>query len=147
MKNMNNDERLMSNAIAYAKQGSTPFGCVIADGDQIVSGAFNTVKSGKDPTAHAEVNAIRQLPPKYFGSATQLTLYTTCEPCPMCMGAIIFAGIGRVVYGVAIEDISLYFNQINIPAAEVADRGFGKIVVADNVLPAECLALLKKISG
>lgn len=144
---MNNDERLMHEAIARAKQGNTPFGCVIADVDQVVSGAFNTVKSDKDPTAHAEVNAIRQLPAGYFRNAASLTLYTTCEPCPMCMGAIIFAGIGRVVYGAAIEDISRYFNQINIPAAEVAGRGFEKIVVAGNVLRAECLALLKKISG
>jgi len=137
-------ERFMHDAIAMAKSGSTPFGCVIVLEDMTVAGAFNTVKAENDPTAHAEINAIRQLPVELKSQMGEMTLYTTCEPCPMCMGAILFAGVGAVVFGASIAEISRFYRQIHIPCKEIAERGFGNVQITGNVLEAECLVLLSK---
>ncbi len=134
----------MSEAIAVAINGNTPFGCVIVMDDDIVAQAFNTVKTDKDPTAHAEINAIRQLPAELKSQMAKMTLYSTCEPCPMCMGAILFAGIGKVVFGASIEDISRFYRQIHIPCKEVAERGFGNVEIIGSVMSDECKQLFVK---
>ena len=93
-------------AIAVSKRavanGNHPFGAVLADpAGTIVLEAENTVLTGHDVTGHAETNLVRlasgRSPEELGGS----TLYTSCEPCAMCSGAIYWAGIGRVVYGLA----------------------------------------------
>lgn len=142
----NPDKQFMSEAIGEAKNGKTPFGCAIVDKNEIVSMAHNTVKADHDPTAHAEMNAIRKLFKNKNFTPSALTLYTTCEPCPMCMSAIIFAGIGRVVFGVPISEISQYYKQIQLPSSEIAKLGFNKIEINGGVLHQECLALLKNRS-
>ncbi|MBE0639744.1 MAG: nucleoside deaminase [Bacteroidales bacterium] len=137
------DEQFMALAILEAKKGKTPFGCVIVSDNEIATRAHNTVKTDQDPTAHAEINAIRSLFKNKQLNPADLTLYTTCEPCPMCISATIFAGIGRVVFGVSITEISQYYRQITIPSIEITERGFSNIEVKGGVLYQECLALLK----
>jgi guanine deaminase len=82
-----------------------PFGAVIVRKNVIIASAHNEVLTNKDPTAHAEINAIRkasQVLNSY--DLSECTLYTTCEPCPMCLGAILWARIGRVYYVSTKED-------------------------------------------
>jgi guanine deaminase len=77
-----------------------PFGCVIVQGGTVVARGNNCVTSTNDPTAHAEVTAIREACRalnRY--SLEDCTLYTSCEPCPMCLAAIYWARIPRVFYG------------------------------------------------
>lgn len=76
-----------------------PFGCVIEKNGEIMGEAFNRVISANDPTAHAEVVAIRNAC-DHLGSfqLTGCSLYTTCEPCPMCLGAIYWARPERIYY-------------------------------------------------
>jgi len=80
--------------------GGGPFGAVIVKDGEIISSACNTVTLDNDPTAHAEVNAIRK--------ACSLTrnfkldgcvVYSSCEPCPMCLSALYWAGVKRIYYG------------------------------------------------
>jgi guanine deaminase len=80
-------------------KGGGPFGAVIVKDGKILSESYNRVVLNKDPTAHAEVLAIREAAGR-LGShdLDECTLYTSCEPCPMCLGAIYWAGIKRVVY-------------------------------------------------
>lgn len=87
---------LAGNGIAY---GGGPFGAVITKDGKIISEAYNQVVLSNDPTAHAEILAIRQAA-KVLRShdLNKCTLYTSCEPCPMCLGAIYWAGINKVVY-------------------------------------------------
>ena len=87
-KNMSND---------YSKGG--PFGAVIVKDDKILCSAHNTVIQSKDPTAHAEINAIREAA-KILNThdLTGCTLYTSAEPCPMCLAAIIWSNIKIVYY-------------------------------------------------
>ena len=100
----------MTRAIELAKMGvdmnlGGPFGCVVVKDDIIIGEGNNRVTSTNDPTAHAEIVAIREAC-KALG-AFQLdgcTVYTSCEPCPMCLGAIYWARPERVFYACTRED-------------------------------------------
>ena len=82
-----------------------PFGTVIVKGDEIVGVGNNKVVSTNDPTAHAEVVAIREACKQLKSfQLSGCTLYTSCEPCPMCLGAIYWARPDRVVYACSRED-------------------------------------------
>lgn len=96
-------EQLMRRAIALSeesvKNGGGPFGAVIARGGEIVAEASNSVTLDNDPTAHAEVNCIRQAT-RLLGTfdLSGCDIYTSCEPCPMCLGAIYWAHLDRIFY-------------------------------------------------
>jgi|HubBroStandDraft_5_1064220.scaffolds.fasta_scaffold407158_1 tRNA(adenine34) deaminase len=104
--------------------------------------ALNNVAAEFDPSSHAEVRAIRLATKRLKKlSLGGYTLYTTCEPCPMCMSTALWAGLDRVVYGATIEDANRHFNQIQIPATEVAARSDMTCVVDGPFLRDECYAL------
>jgi tRNA(Arg) A34 adenosine deaminase TadA len=92
-------QRAIEIAIEGIDAGSGPFGAVIVKDDKIISESTNRVVLNSDPTAHAEILAIRQAASslKTF-DLDGCTLYTSCEPCPMCLGAIYWSGIKKVVY-------------------------------------------------
>jgi len=82
-----------------------PFGAVILKDGELIAKAHNRVVLSNDPTAHAEVNAIREASKKLDNfDLSGCVLYTTCMPCPMCMGAIMWARIECVYYGATEED-------------------------------------------
>jgi tRNA(Arg) A34 adenosine deaminase TadA len=85
-----------------------PFGAIVARGDRIVAEGFNQVTSANDPTAHAEVSAIRNAC-RTIGTFNLQghTLYTSCEPCPMCLGAIYWARLDTVYYANTREDAAV----------------------------------------
>ena len=85
-----------------------PFGAMIVKNGKVIATAHNEVLKSKDPTAHAEVNAIRkasQVLESFDLSGCEL--YTTCEPCPMCLGAIFWARITKVYFAATKEDAAL----------------------------------------
>lgn len=82
-----------------------PFGAVIVKDSQIIASAHNEVLKTNDPTAHAEMNAIREASKKLGRfDLSDCILYTTCQPCPMCLGAIFWARIKTVYYGATKDD-------------------------------------------
>lgn len=82
-----------------------PFGAVIIKDGKIIASAHNEVLKTKDSTAHAEMNAIRKACKKLDSfDLSGTTLYTTCQPCPMCLGAIFWARISNVYYGATKDD-------------------------------------------
>lgn len=100
---MDYDRKMIFRAIKIAKegirQGNGPFGAIITKNGTIVAEAVNRVTLDHDPTAHAEILAIRQAAKELRShNLENCTLYCSCEPCPMCFGAIYWAGITRVVY-------------------------------------------------
>ncbi len=100
---MENDKFFLNRAIEIAQKGimkgGGPFGTVIVKDNKIISEAFNRVVISNDPTAHAEILAIRQAASILQSrELDDCTLYSSCEPCPMCLGAIYWAGIKKVVY-------------------------------------------------
>ena len=82
------------------RNGGGPFGAVIVKDGEIIAGSSNSVTLDNDPTAHAEVNSIRQACRK-LGTfdLSGTVIYSSCEPCPMCLGAIYWARISRIYYG------------------------------------------------
>lgn len=98
------DKRWMREAIRLAdesvKNGGGPFGAVVVKDGELVAGSANSVNINNDPTAHAEVNAIRAACRKLNTfDLTGCVIYTSCEPCPMCLGAIYWAHIDCIYYG------------------------------------------------
>lgn len=95
----------MLEAIALSRKGvenneGGPFGCIVVKGDEIVGRGNNRVTSTNDPTAHAEVVAVRDACRNL--NTFQLEgceIYTSCEPCPMCLGALYWARVERIFYG------------------------------------------------
>ncbi len=98
------DERLMLAALDEARlagdSGDVPVGAVVAVGGVIVGKGHNRREVASDPTAHAEIEALRAASAaRASWRLSDATLYVTLEPCPMCAGALVNARIGRVVYG------------------------------------------------
>lgn len=104
---MNNHEYYMSKALDEAKkaleEGNPPFGCCLKIQNAIIL-SHNTSFTENDPTRHAELNAIRKLFAERKDDClnSDITLYTTVQPCVMCLGAISWAGIKKIVYGSSI---------------------------------------------
>ncbi|MBO0939640.1 nucleoside deaminase [Fibrella sp. HMF5335] len=120
------DKHFLRQAIALSREGMTtgqggPFGCIIVKDGQVVGQSANKVTSTNDPTAHAEVMAIRAACQHL--NSHQLdgcTLYTSCEPCPMCLGAIYWARPARVVYAAAHTDAAVAGFDDSFIYAELA---------------------------
>ncbi len=137
------DEEYMHLAIEKAregiKNGQTPFGaCIVKDG-KIISCVHNIVWQSTDITAHAEVYAIREACRKLnYVDLSGCTIYSTCEPCPMCFSAIHWAKISKIVYGARIEDaLDAGFNELTISNAAMKKIGRSSIEIIGDVLRAE----------
>ena len=106
----NTDMYFIEMAVDLARQGVAqneggPFGCVIVKDGQVIGRGNNKVISTHDPTAHAEVVAIRDACRQLNSHQLEgCTIYTSCEPCPMCLGAIYWARPDRIVYACTRED-------------------------------------------
>ena len=140
------DELFMRMAIAEAAQADFPFGAVIVRDGNVVAVGRNQGTSTNDPTAHGEMVAIRRFVAARPASELKgTTLYTSGEPCPMCMGAILWCGIGRVVFAASIEELATKIGQIMLTSRAVADAApFATISITGGVLSAEALALFSK---
>ena len=98
-------QRAVEIARTSVAEGGLPFGTVIVKDNRIVAEGVNQVTLKNDPTAHAEMVAIRQACQKLgVFELKECELYTSCEPCPMCLGAIYWARLSRVYYGSLAED-------------------------------------------
>ncbi len=115
-------ERVIETARINASNGGGPFAAAVVCNGEIVSLEANSVWSDKDPTAHAEVNAIRKAS-EQLGTIdlSHCELYTSCEPCPMCFGAIYWAHLGAVYFAANRKDAAdagfdddLIYREINL---------------------------------
>jgi tRNA(adenine34) deaminase len=95
-------KRAIELALAAEEQGNLPIGAVICLDGEIVGEGKNAIwYPTRNPNRHAEVEALRSVPEHLWDHSRRMTLYTTLEPCLMCLGAILLHGIGRVLYGSA----------------------------------------------
>ena len=141
------DETLLRRAIAISissvAHGNHPFGALLADGSEVVLEAENTVTTTGDVTGHAETNLVRLAGRFSLLQLRSFTLYTSCEPCAMCSGAIYWAGIGRVVYALSEHDLLPLTGDhpdnptLSLPSREVFARGQRTVVVAGPALESE----------
>ncbi len=121
-----------------------PFGALIVgtrSGERLMR-ATNAVRRENDPSSHAEVRTVRLACKKLKRTnLAGFTMYSTCEPCPMCMANALWAGLDRMVFGATIADASRHCLQIHIPAKEVAQRADMRCVVEGPVLRELCHTL------
>jgi tRNA(adenine34) deaminase len=140
------DARFMQEAIALARQaeanGEVPVGAVVVMDGAIVGRGFNSPIAKSDPTAHAEVLALREA-----GAYThnyrleRATLYATLEPCVMCAGALVAARIERLVFGARDLRFGGVRSKFRIADSELLNH---RVEIVDGVLAAECVELMKK---
>jgi tRNA(adenine34) deaminase len=142
-----NQEYFMRLALEAAKKGDAPYGAIIVKDEEVVAIAHNTVRRANDPSAHAEINAIRALTNlRQNPSLEGYTIYTTGEPCPMCATACVWTGVSEIVYGASIQDlIQVKQSQINISCEEVIAKSFRNIRVTGGVLREECMNLFNLV--
>ncbi|MHA1988976.1 MAG: nucleoside deaminase [Promethearchaeota archaeon] len=136
------DEDFMKIAIEEAKKGDYPYGAIIVKDNQIISKSYNTAKRDNDPTAHGEINAIRQASKKLKSPLLNgCILYTTCEPCAMCFAAAWWAKISKIVYGAEIEDSPE--TEIEIKCKTLNNNSGNLIEIKGGLLREECIKLIK----
>lgn len=139
---MQQDEKFMREAIALAGKNARsvtggPFGAIIVKGGEVISAASNSVTPDKDPTAHAEVNAIREACRKLDTfDLSGCTLYSSCEPCPMCLSAAYWAKVDKIYFAgsrvdaeeAGFSDAFIYdeftkpISERNIPIEQILDK-------------------------
>ena len=121
-----------------------PFGALIVNtgtGETLMR-AINAVRKENDPSSHAEVRTVRKATRKLKNPSLKgYTMYTTCEPCPMCMANALWAGLDRVVFCATIADASKHCKQIYVPAREVLRRSDMTCIVDGPILRVECYQL------
>src|SRR5215472_16591779 len=140
------DVRFMRMALDEARQGDFPFGAVIVRDGSVIARGRNLGRTTDDPTAHGEMVAIRRCLADHGSAALRgSTLYTSGEPCTMCMGAILWCHVGRLVFAASVAQLATKINQIMITSAEVAARAkWNPIKITGGVFADEAMQLLRK---
>ncbi len=127
------------------ERGEMPFGACIVTRGQVVSVAHNSAKANIDATAHAEVQAIREASRR--SKTLELpgcVIYSTCEPCPMCFTACVWAKVSRIVYACRIEDAERAgIRQVPISSVRMNQLGQSGIELVGDVLREESLKLFE----
>ncbi len=152
------DEGYLARAVALSRERMDaglggPFGAVIVRGGRVLAEGWNEVTSANDPTAHAEVTAIRRAcTAEGSFSLAGATLYTSCEPCPMCLASAYWARIERIVYAntrddaaaIGFDDAFIYdempkapaersLAMVHAPRADAADAFAAWMAKADKI--------------
>ena len=127
--------------------GQTPFGAAIVrtGGDEILATGHNVVVATTDITAHGEVNTIRIACKKLGGiDLGGYTIYSTCEPCPMCFSACHWANLDRIVFGTSIADAAdCGFRELSLSNDQMKSIGGSAIRITPNCLRDESMELFK----
>jgi tRNA(adenine34) deaminase len=140
------DERWMRQALAAAREargcGEVPVGTCVVDGDTLLAVSGNRTRTDCDPTAHAEIVALREAARKLGNyRLTGVDVYSTIEPCAMCAGALIQARVRRLVYGARDERAGAVHSRFRICDTDFLNH---RIEVREGVLEEECRALMQE---
>jgi tRNA(adenine34) deaminase len=140
------DVRFMRMALDESRQGDFPFGAVIVRNGAVIARGRNLGRTTGDPTAHGEMVAIRRCLADHGSAALRgSTLYTSGEPYAMCMGAIRWCHLGRLVFAASIAQLATKIDQIMVSSAEIAATApFAPIAITGGVLADEAMALFVK---
>ena len=142
---MTDDERFMREALEAARlgerQGEVPVGAVVVIGGEIAGRGWNAPVARKDPTAHAEILAMREAAARIANYRLEgATLYCTLEPCVMCAGALVAARLGRLVFGARDLRFGGVRSKFRIADSDVLNH---RVEVVEGTLGVECVELLR----
>jgi tRNA(adenine34) deaminase len=135
----------MREALRLARQGAdsgeVPVGAVVAIAGEIVGRGWNSPIARNDPTAHAEILALREAA-AHIGNyrLEDATLYSTLEPCAMCAGALVAARVARLVFGARDLRFGAVRSKFQIADSDLLNH---RVEIVENVLPVECVTLLR----
>jgi tRNA(adenine34) deaminase len=140
------DERMMREALRLAREaaasGEVPVGAVLAIGETIVGRGANSPIGLHDPTAHAEILALRQAAARTANYRIEdATLYGTLEPCVMCAGALVAARVKKLVFGARDLRFGGVRSKFRIADSDVLNH---TVLVVEGVLAAECVELMRE---
>jgi tRNA(adenine34) deaminase len=143
---MTADEQFMLEALALAlrasQSGEVPIGAVIVRDNIVIGRGFNSPISRSDPTAHAEIVALRQAAAAVRNyRVADATLYVTIEPCVMCAGALVNARIARLVFGARDLRFGAVRSKFQLADSEVLNH---RMEIVEGILGGECVELLKQ---
>jgi tRNA(adenine34) deaminase len=141
----NNDEQYMQRALALAQQaavkGEVPVGAVLVREGEVIGEGFNCPITTNDPTAHAEVMALRDAAKRISNyRLPNTTLYVTVEPCAMCAGALVHARVARVVYGTPEPKAGVADSHLSLFAAPHFNH---RVCCEGGVLQEDCANLMQ----
>ena len=142
------DREFMQQAIELSKEnvlnGGGPFGAVIVRDGEVIATGTNRVTANNDPTAHAEVNAIRSACAKEGTFKLKgCTCYTSCEPCPMCLAALYWAGVERIFYGNTKDDAKAINFDDSFIYDEIAKPYAKRAIPIINIMREEAISAFK----
>jgi tRNA(adenine34) deaminase len=142
---VNRDEEFMRDALRLARQGvdagEVPVGAVAVLRGEIVAAAYNSPISRNDPTAHAEILALRQAAERIGNYRLEgVTLYCTLEPCAMCAGALVAARVERLVFGARDLRFGAVRSKFRLADSDLLNH---RVEIAEGVLATECVELLR----
>jgi tRNA(adenine34) deaminase len=140
------DEQFMAEALALAREGArgeeVPVGAVVVAGSEIIGRGRNSPVSRSDPTAHAEILALRDAAARVENyRLTGATLYCTLEPCVMCAGALVAARIKRLVFGARDLRFGGVRSKFRIADSEILNH---RVEIEEGVLGPDCVELLRR---
>jgi len=134
--------RALQAAIEAEQRGEVPIGACVVAGSELLAVAGNLTRTECDPTAHAEIVALRAAAQKLGNyRLTDSVVYSTIEPCAMCAGALIQARVGRLVYGARDEKAGAVESHFQICDAGMLNH---RVIVMTGVLEAECRTLMQE---
>lgn len=139
------NKKYMRLAIEEAKKSSEPLKCgvVIVKDDKVIAKTYNSQRESDDATAHAEIKAIRIAGQTINNkNLYDCDIYCTCEPCVMCLSAIVFAKISKLYYGISLSNVSPKHKMININTDDFLIKSPLKIEITKNYLEDECKVLI-----
>ena len=148
-----NDEYFMKEAVKLSAQavahGNEPFGAVLVKDGEIVYTNENQIYTKHDPTFHAEAGLIRRFCEETgITDLSRYTLYSSCEPCFMCSGAMVWTKLGRLVYAAGNEDLEEILGNEGCNCSQIVfDNSFWKPEVTSGILKEESLKILKEYFG
>lgn len=142
----NADERWMLEALQAAREaerrGEVPIGAIVVAGESILAVAGNRTRTDCDPTAHAEIVALREAAQKAGNyRLTDATMYSTIEPCAMCAGALVQARIARLVYGARDERFGAVETKFRLCDSSFLNH---RMEITSGVLEQECRELMQE---
>ena len=142
---MNSDEKWMQHALALARQaeqrGEVPVGAILVYRDEIIGEGWNQPISANDPTAHAEIMALRDAASRLDNyRLPETTMYVTLEPCPMCAGAIVHARVARLIYAIDDPRTGACGSVFNLVQTDQLNH---RVDVHNGVLADDCRELIQ----
>ncbi|MGG1679266.1 nucleoside deaminase [Neobacillus sp. NRS-1170] len=146
---LKNDEYFIRKAIAMALQarteGNEPFGAILVKDEEIVMIGENKINTFCDPTHHAEIGLIRKFCSEHnIFDLSEYTVYTSCEPCVMCSGAMVWSNLGKLVYSVSHDQLAeIAGSNIMISCKEVFEKSPQKPIVIERILNEEGLKVFE----